>query len=193
MQQLGEIRTAAENPNVCTPGVSYEPDLVSGRSVSDRQLWGDAPTFTGASPAQVISRATRILERSSDFADVDPDAVERLGVLAERGEANNEAARWAIAISDPGDASAVTKTAFGANEDGRLRWTDVEPTAYLRVEEVRASMSTTVGNGGYLVPFALDPTILLNNAGSMSPFRQISRRYDDLEPVARSHERRFVR
>jgi hypothetical protein len=36
-------------------------------------------------------------------------------------------------------------------------------------------MSLTGGNGGYLVPFTLDPTIVLNNAGAANPFRQISR------------------
>jgi HK97 family phage major capsid protein len=36
-------------------------------------------------------------------------------------------------------------------------------------------MSTTAGNGGYLIPFALDPTINLSNSGSINPFRSIAR------------------
>jgi HK97 family phage major capsid protein len=39
----------------------------------------------------------------------------------------------------------------------------------------RASMSLTDANGGYLVPFTLDPTIVLTNDGTANPFRQISR------------------
>jgi HK97 family phage major capsid protein len=35
-------------------------------------------------------------------------------------------------------------------------------------------MSLTDANGGYLVPFTLDPTIILTNAGAANPFRQIS-------------------
>jgi len=38
----------------------------------------------------------------------------------------------------------------------------------------RAAMSLTDANGGYLVPFTLDPTIILTNAGSANPFRQIA-------------------
>ena len=41
-------------------------------------------------------------------------------------------------------------------------------------EAMRAAMSLTDANGGYLVPFTLDPTIILTNAGSANPFRQIS-------------------
>ncbi len=39
----------------------------------------------------------------------------------------------------------------------------------------RAAMTTTAANGGYLIPFYLDPTIILTNAGSVNPFRAISR------------------
>jgi HK97 family phage major capsid protein len=41
-------------------------------------------------------------------------------------------------------------------------------------EAMRAAMSLTDANGGYLVPFTLDPTIILTNAGSANPFRAIS-------------------
>jgi HK97 family phage major capsid protein len=38
----------------------------------------------------------------------------------------------------------------------------------------RAALSLTPANGGYLVPFTLDPTIILTNVGSANPYRQIS-------------------
>lgn len=38
----------------------------------------------------------------------------------------------------------------------------------------RAALSLTPANGGYLVPFTLDPTIILTNAGSANPYRQVS-------------------
>jgi HK97 family phage major capsid protein len=40
---------------------------------------------------------------------------------------------------------------------------------------MRAALSLTNANGGYLVPFTLDPTIILTNAGAADPIRQISR------------------
>lgn len=41
-------------------------------------------------------------------------------------------------------------------------------------ELLRANMSLTDANGGYLVPFTLDPTIILTNAGIVDPIRAIS-------------------
>lgn len=38
----------------------------------------------------------------------------------------------------------------------------------------RAALSLTPANGGYLVPFTLDPTIILTNAGSANPYRQLA-------------------
>lgn len=51
-----------------------------------------------------------------------------------------------------------------------------DPTAMARMpSEARAAMSLTGANGGFLVPFTLDPTVILTNAGAMNPFRTISR------------------
>lgn len=38
----------------------------------------------------------------------------------------------------------------------------------------RAALSLTGANGGYLVPFTLDPTVILTNNGATNPFRAIS-------------------
>lgn len=39
---------------------------------------------------------------------------------------------------------------------------------------VRAALSLTGANGGYLIPVTLDPTIILTNDGSANPFRRLS-------------------
>lgn len=41
-------------------------------------------------------------------------------------------------------------------------------------EAQRAALSLTLANGGYLLPFVLDPTIILTNTGSANPWRRIS-------------------
>ncbi len=38
----------------------------------------------------------------------------------------------------------------------------------------RTALSLTLANGGYLLPFVLDPTIILTNTGSANPWRRIS-------------------
>jgi len=39
---------------------------------------------------------------------------------------------------------------------------------------VRAALSLTGANGGFLIPVTLDPTIILTNSGSANPFRNLS-------------------
>lgn len=41
-------------------------------------------------------------------------------------------------------------------------------------EAQRAALSLTLANGGYLLPFVLDPTIILTNASSANPWRRIA-------------------
>jgi len=41
-------------------------------------------------------------------------------------------------------------------------------------EALRTALSTTVGNGGYAIPFLLDPTIILTNSGATNPFREVA-------------------
>ena len=38
----------------------------------------------------------------------------------------------------------------------------------------RAALTLTLANGGYLLPYVLDPTIVLTNTGSANPWRRIS-------------------
>ncbi|WP_329338586.1 phage major capsid protein [Streptomyces sp. NBC_00663] len=51
---------------------------------------------------------------------------------------------------------------------------DEEAYAYKLAEAHRRAMSLTDAAGGFLVPFTLDPTIILTNAGSANPFRQVA-------------------
>lgn len=49
-----------------------------------------------------------------------------------------------------------------------------DATAVTRMpSEARAALSLTGANGGFLVPFTLDPTVVLSNVGAVNPFRTI--------------------
>lgn len=41
--------------------------------------------------------------------------------------------------------------------------------------ENRAALSTTGANGGFMIPFFLDPTIILTNAGTVNPMRSLAK------------------
>lgn len=54
-------------------------------------------------------------------------------------------------------------------------WTHEERVAVESTEEYRAALSLTDANGGYAVPFFLDPTLILTNVGTANPVRQLAR------------------
>jgi HK97 family phage major capsid protein len=60
-------------------------------------------------------------------------------------------------------------------EHGSPEYTDAFFRYLQTGEKMRAALSTTGANGGYLIPFHLDPSVILTNAGSKNPLRQISR------------------
>ncbi len=111
-----------------------------------------------------------------------PDfAAERATALIESGRESERslASRWAAAAGSPAYRSAFAKVLSDPTR-GHLLWDAREQDAYRQVAAVqsemesRTSMSTTAGNGGYLIPLTLDPAILLTNAGSNNPLRQLA-------------------
>ncbi|MBP2523711.1 phage major capsid protein [Rhodococcus sp. PvP104] len=60
-------------------------------------------------------------------------------------------------------------------ERGHLLWTPEESQSYRDADQVRGLIEGAGGTGKHLVPFDLDPSIILTNAGSVSPLRAISR------------------
>jgi hypothetical protein len=59
------------------------------------------------------------------------------------------------------------------SRDYRQQYAEYMRTGYAG-ELLRAALSLTDANGGYLVPFTLDPTIILTNAGIVDPIREMS-------------------
>lgn len=60
-------------------------------------------------------------------------------------------------------------------ENGSPEYTDAFFRYLQTGEKMRAALSTTGANGGYMIPFHLDPSIIMTNTGSKNPLRQISR------------------
>ena len=91
--------------------------------------------------------------------------VERLMERAEREETTGEIAQRVLKTGSP-----VYRRAFGKMMKARF---DIN-AAGLTSEE-RTAMSLTSANGGYAIPFALDPTVIHSSNFSVNPFRAISR------------------
>lgn len=103
-------------------------------------------------------------------------AAEKVETLVSAGPERDRglAARWAVATGAPEYRTAFAKL-LGDPQRGHLLWTPQEAEAYRQVSEVRAAMSLTDANGGFMVPLTLDPAIMLTSDGSINPLRRISR------------------
>jgi HK97 family phage major capsid protein len=71
---------------------------------------------------------------------------------------------------------------------GGHEWSPAEREAVKRVRALERAMAIgTGGAGGFLVPYELDPSILIANAGAISPLRQLAR-----VATTAYNEKRFV-
>ncbi|MDI9943260.1 phage major capsid protein [Rhodococcus sp. IEGM 1302] len=84
------------------------------------------------------------------------------------------AARLAATTGSDAYRSAFAKLVVNP-ERGHLLWTPQESEAYRNAESVRSIISGSSGTGKHLVPWDLDPAVILTSAGSVSPLREISR------------------
>jgi HK97 family phage major capsid protein len=86
------------------------------------------------------------------------------------------AARWANAAGSVDYRSGFAKLCADPTQ-GHLLWTPAEQDAYRAATAVHSemrAMSTTGSAGGYMIPLTLDPAIMLTNAGSINPLRQLA-------------------
>ena len=118
------------------------------------------------SGADILSRFENALEQDKTAGD-DSFREAAYRKVYKNDQSPEQAARYALMVGSPAYRSAFEKI---------LKY----PTSYqslLSGEEadaVRTAMSTTSGNGGYAIPFLLDPTIILTNSGAVNPFRDLA-------------------
>lgn len=162
-QRLGQ---AADAGNVL-PGTSLTGSPAFHRG---QDPWADAGRLNQAGPQdddQVRSTALRAIERSGITGDA-------LDVAAALVNHDTAAARWAHVTSNPAYLTAFQKV-WNDPTRGHLTWTDPERVAHADVVALQRAMSLTDTAGGFMVPFTLDPAIMLTSAGSANPMRQVAR------------------
>ena len=182
--QIAEVRSAAQGigsfrieRGTLAPGSSsggydrdaiLEPDSVEEHRF--RNPWDMSEVRTFGRPTEDVntelrSRALAAIERMPVANDKVREAATK--IVEEFDDKHATLARQAIMTSSPTYMRAWSKMA--RNEPHLL---SAEESRALG--EVRA-MSLTDANGGYLVPFQLDPTVIISAAGSYSQIRQIAR------------------
>lgn len=133
------------------------------------------PRPLGDDPGAVSERARRTIDALHGERALHDEGAHKADRLVADGPLRERTtgARWVEVASDPNYLSAF-RALVADPERGHLHWSEPERRAFGRVQEYRA-MSLTGNAGGFMVPFTLDPAIMLTNAGSISPLRQLAR------------------
>lgn len=128
----------------------------------------------GAPVAELRGKAKSAVESVEYLSDAGKqEAIRKLEASA-RGEIRDPRGvipGLMLRTGNPTYTSAFAKGLAGA----QTLWTDAERKAVAAVEEYRAAMSLTDANGGYAIPFPIDPQIILTNTGAANPIRQLAR------------------
>jgi len=161
-RRVAAVREAArQQANNEAPAPVSSPD-VHIRTVQDP--FDDLESVRNGlmNPSDVRSRAVTAIERYASRTDhwaLSDEGAENATRLVERfgKKFGTEVARQMLSTGSP---------EYLASFESYL----TDPGGYAS----RAALSLTSANGGYLVPFTLDPTIILTNAGSANPYRQVA-------------------
>jgi HK97 family phage major capsid protein len=165
LARADELRSAAADTRNHEAGVSYDRGDQDGDRRSTRD---DDPR------SAIRSEALRANERAEFLPAASRAYMER--AIRDDDDPNNGLARATIALSDRNYFRAFSKL-LNDPVSGAHLWTPEERQAVQRVkDEARSLTLATSGTaGGFLVPYELDPQILIANAGAISPLRQISK------------------
>ena len=143
-----------------------DPDSIEGNRFKDP--WDLGAIRMGLGPVErgqeLRSRAFSAIEKMQGTTDNRREVATRM--LEQYDPTNGRLAEQVLATSSPQYLRAFAKMAAS---QGR---------AVLSVEEQRAverAMSLTDAAGGFLVPFQLDPTVILTSDGSQNEIRQVAR------------------
>lgn len=192
--QLAVIRSAAEDVTTSqarlrsvgsqyriergTPGSSngegydadpfLEPDSVEDRrfrnpwDLSEMRTYGRSRDDVNS---ELTSRALSAIEKMPVATDKVREAATH--IVERFDDKDATLARLTLAASSPAYMRAFAKAATN-------RLHELEPTESRALEMVRA-MSLTDSAGGFLVPFQLDPTVIITANGSLNEIRRIAR------------------
>ena len=161
-KDLDRVMRAAQDP-----ANTERPDTPAVRSadLATRNVIGQDP----------FSDLDRVRRGLVEPATVRGRALDAIELAAKRGDLSQD---WAqeTTLKTEGQFYGQSNIARHILETGSQEYLDAF-RAYLhdpQGENRRAALSLTQANGGYLLPFVLDPTIILTNAGSANPWRRIS-------------------
>jgi HK97 family phage major capsid protein len=170
LEDLLHLRTRGELLLQAREQVADHPDSLQ---------WGfggapaDDDTRTANSPRQQLrSRALAANEQCRNMPDAARAHMAK--ALQEDPDPESKLARYVIATSAPDYMRAFSKWTADPVA-GHREWDARELAAFQKVQgEARAMSIGTPGSGGMLVPYQLDPQILIAGVGSVNPMRELA-------------------
>ena len=147
--------------------------LESARAGKSENGFGGYPTAARKDTDPVRDTAARNIERAHQEGRLSDDSAHLVEKLVAEDK-SSLTARWAAETGTEAYRGAFGKLIVNP-ERGLLLWTGEENVAFRKVDEIRGMIEGVGGTGKYLVPFDLDPAIILTNSGSVSPIRDIAR------------------
>ena len=170
--EAAELAAKRERIFAADTDIKREAGFTAPNVITSRQDPFDNLTAVRNSlPADVKSRAASAIESipSHEMSDAAKEGATR--AVESKGRNGAEIARHVLMFGSDAYRSGFEK--FVANPTGfQIELSDAERAAFSEAQQYRAAMSLTDANGGYLVPFTLDPTVHLTNDGVANPFRQ---------------------
>ena len=159
--KLEAVRSAALNPANVERAVSAPNVVIKRDPFADMEA-----VQRGNIPAtELRSRVLNAIE-DCEAPGVPDSARQQATVVSQRNDVRLH--QYALAVASPAYRSAFEKV-MQYPESYHSQLTPEEAFA------LRTAMSTTAGNGGYAIPFLLDPTVINTMTGTQNPFRSISR------------------
>lgn len=167
--KVEQVRAAVESGTGLERGFhTYSADPTARRRSDPWRGLGDMITRAD-SPTGLRTRALDAIEMVPDV----PAAGRAFVTQVVESCPDNSAAEFVLATGNPHYRTAFEKVLQNPTH-GFLEWDRDEQLAYQQTGAVRTAMSLTSGNGGYMVPLTLDPTIILTNTGAINPWRELA-------------------
>jgi HK97 family phage major capsid protein len=134
--------------------------------VSEVREWGrDRSAVSAEFRARALSAIEKMPVANDSVRKAATDIIERYD------DSDAKLARLCLATSSPAYMRAWSKLARGAGHE--LAREEQDAIQYAR--QASRAMSLTDSAGGYLVPFQLDPTVIITSDGSLNQIRRIAR------------------
>lgn len=174
----GDTRGVPANTDKWTNGYDRdafgEPDSVEDVRFDARNPWDVSMVREWGRDRNSVTREMTARAKSAiEKMPVANDAVRSAAtdIIERFDDSDGKLARLCLATSSPAYMRAWSKMARGAGHE----LTRNEQDAIAHARQATRAMSLTDSAGGYLVPFQLDPTVIITSSGSLNQIRRIAR------------------